>query len=844
MLTTATSSAAVLPRWRIVESPSPARDSFVAPFSVRDFGATGDGTADDTAAFQRGLDRTRAIGGGSLYVPAGRYVIRGRLTVPTSVTLRGIWRNPAANGGAAAGSILMLYNGRGEADGKPAIGLEKCSGIRELTLWYPAQKADAIAPYPFAVEQLGGNNATVENVTFVNAYRGIKIGPGANELHFVRNVYGTPLKVGIRYDSTTDIGRLHRIHFSPDYWSRCGLPGAPSAKGPHADWLMKNGTGLHMGRSDWEYGSFVRVDRYHTGMNISRGQRGAPNAQFYGFQFVGCATGIRIADSNPYGLVFTRCRFACVDRAVHLEPTFRHILMLNTCTLSGGELVRHEGSGALSLQSCTLAAGTIDVRRGSMTAADCTGNPQFRLGEKFQAGALVGNRFESAPRITGPGAKKAKIDTAAVTFHRLPPYPDLTPPSPQPGRKKLYVVAATGNTDATTAIQDALNRARREGGGTVFLPGGDYVIRGNLTIPAGVELKGVYDVPHHTIGGGSVLQVYTGRGKATGPAAITMQSGSGMTGVSFYYPEQRADAVADYPFLISGTGSGIYIVNVNCANACRFVDLATRRCDNHYIDYLSGAPLKVGVQVGAGSRDGIIENLQFNPHYWNRTPRSSFYKNRVTGGIAAGTGKALWEYQKNNLDALVFGHCVNQVQRQNFVYGSLYGIHFVKEKTGVARGGFILGHGTDGSKISAYFEATGEGGLHLVNTELVCMAAKNKEYIVCAKDVGGEVVLHNTMLWGRPDRSGTVAGGRLVLQQATFTRHGGGFRVRGGALSLINCHYLRKCRRKENHIIMESGGRVDIAACNIRGPLVVDGRPVSGNSVEGVTIGANAHRPE
>ena len=68
---------------------------------------------------------------------------------------------------------------------------------------------------------------------------------------------------------------------------------------------------------------------------------------------------------------------------------------------------------------------------------------------------------------------------------------------------------------------------------------------------------------------------------------------------------------------------------------------------------------------------------------------------------------------------------------------------------GAAEGGFILGHGTDGSKISAYFEATAASGLDLINSELVCMASSNKEYIVLGKDVKGEVVLHNTMFWGK-----------------------------------------------------------------------------------------------
>lgn len=44
-------------------------------FNVRDFGAAGDGTKKDTAAFQKALDTCAVSGGGEVVVPAGRYLI-------------------------------------------------------------------------------------------------------------------------------------------------------------------------------------------------------------------------------------------------------------------------------------------------------------------------------------------------------------------------------------------------------------------------------------------------------------------------------------------------------------------------------------------------------------------------------------------------------------------------------------------------------------------------------------------------------------------------------------------------------------------------------------------------
>src|SRR5260370_25417063 len=57
--------------------------------SVVSFGARGDGSTDDTAAFHRALDSVHKAAGGTVYAPPGRYLFRGTLDVPEGVSLRG-----------------------------------------------------------------------------------------------------------------------------------------------------------------------------------------------------------------------------------------------------------------------------------------------------------------------------------------------------------------------------------------------------------------------------------------------------------------------------------------------------------------------------------------------------------------------------------------------------------------------------------------------------------------------------------------------------------------------------------------------------------------------------------
>ena len=56
-------------------------------FNVRNFGATGNGTANDTIAFQKALDACATVGGGKVIVPAGNYLI-GSIDLKSATTLQ------------------------------------------------------------------------------------------------------------------------------------------------------------------------------------------------------------------------------------------------------------------------------------------------------------------------------------------------------------------------------------------------------------------------------------------------------------------------------------------------------------------------------------------------------------------------------------------------------------------------------------------------------------------------------------------------------------------------------------------------------------------------------------
>ena len=68
-------------------------------FLASEFGAKGDGTADDTAAFQKALDAAAKAGGGSVVAGRGNFLFAGHLNVPAGVALEGTWKVVPAHQG-------------------------------------------------------------------------------------------------------------------------------------------------------------------------------------------------------------------------------------------------------------------------------------------------------------------------------------------------------------------------------------------------------------------------------------------------------------------------------------------------------------------------------------------------------------------------------------------------------------------------------------------------------------------------------------------------------------------------------------------------------------------------
>ena len=262
--------------WRVIAEDSrfPTDDVIVAFCSVTDsqYRLPADpATSDCTPAIQRALDDASAAGGGTVFIPKGRYRLEGMLTIASNVFLRGRW-SPIGPDHPAEGTILMIHNQEHE---QSVLLTGSGCGVRDLTFWHPdqpiAESTASLSESPLVIRGQAGV-VTIENISLVNPGRGIDLSQASTCC--LRGIYGSPLHSGLSADRSFAVSRYDSIHFSPDYWTWSGLPGSPPEGGAHADYMRKHGTGLHIYEMDGFYAGFSKISGYRKGLHFERGVSG------------------------------------------------------------------------------------------------------------------------------------------------------------------------------------------------------------------------------------------------------------------------------------------------------------------------------------------------------------------------------------------------------------------------------------------------------------------------------------------------------------------------------------------------------------------------------------------
>lgn len=758
LVVTPEASAAVKPR--VVTTHYACDDYAIASVVVTEppFGAKGDGVTDCTTAVQTAIDAVAAAGGGVVFLPTGRYRFEGSLLLRPAVTLRGDWKAPGTTPDSlkVAGTVLMPAGGRGQENGIPFISIQAGGCVRNLSIWYPDQTADAVAAYPWAIstDPRGGlDNFTVENVTLVNPYQGLRFGPDNNELSVVRNVYGTPLKTGYAMYTCSDSPRMTVLRFAAKYWIESGLGIRPDAA-VVAAYLREHGTGLNFMRTDGHDLFDVSATGYHIGIHVFEGPNGQPYGGMYGVSATGGDIGL-LVDEVRTGWQLTNCMFAGDTAGILAEKPFGTQLQLEHCRLAGRSAFRSEGSGSVQMHSCTLMGNVEMPAKGVISMLNCSfAEPADRL--------IIGRGVGRALVLGGisPGAVEnhslgdVQVDPKPVENSVPPPIPTL-PPDPRPAKPLLFNVVDYGAkadgdsdlpTDNTQAFSKALDAAAKAGGGTAYVPAGVYLLAGSLTVPSGVELRGCFDAAHHTMSKGTVLFPTGGRGQDDGTPFISLSTGSGARGLTVYYPQQKVDQITPYPWTFRSLGPRCWLLDVASTNAYRLADFGTNPSEGHLIRYVMGLPLKIGFWVSKGA--GVVDGCHINPHFWMRRYRGAPSWVSSASINDKDAVKFLEDQMNNRQEDFVFGSCPNELMVNNAVCPGGVGLRFTSDN-GKVGSALVINHESDSETFPLRVEAADKAGIALYNTVLAPISSSPAARAVyVTQSCAGNVLLCNGMTWG------------------------------------------------------------------------------------------------
>lgn len=748
------------------------KDIPIAIADVRDFGATGDGVTDDSGAIQKALTAAAKLGGGVVFIPAGRYRLDGTLVIPTCVTLRGDWVSPDLSPAGSEGTVLLCYDQKGKADGTPMFTMSAGSSVTNLTVIYPEQNPDNPVDYPVTFMQDVGNSMNIENVTIVNPCVGIKIGPHYNILHYIKNVYMSPLKKGIDIDFTPDIGRLENVSISPKYWQENGIISyTKNQKRKIENAMFDNTTGITMARSDWEYMYGVFIENCKIGIELISGEQSAGNGQMNNLSVDNCDIGLRIEAISQLSLAVANSRFTGTKKttaAILTEVPFKYVVLFNNIVFDGRfeNAVLSKG-GTTSFANCDFKnwgdGYAVNLDKKSLSMQNCTFEKAAKhivISKDAESASIIGCDFAKSPDIKNDAGETVLISHEKMDVMRINATSHIYKDSfPKPKSEKIYNVAdfgavADSTSDNTKAFRAALDAAR-ETGGTVYIPAGRYLIKDTLTVPSGVELRGVFDGPCHSTTYGSILFTTQGKGKDEGQSFISLEPDSGVRGFQIGYPEQKNQAVIPYPYAVMGLGRDVWAIDVVFINAYQGIDFGTNNCEGHYISYVSGSPIKTGIFIGGGSESGWVENVHFNPHYWFM---SDIMEDRPT---PEDYFQIFWYTQTSLLDGIVLGDCQNEHIFNTFAFGANKGIHLINQN-GKTASADIIGHGTDGSATGVQIDDC--TAVEFVNSQLVTTAHQRTK-IKVLKNNTGEARFFNTLTFAQADTAIDMAGGKLLVQQ-------------------------------------------------------------------------------
>ncbi|OQA78828.1 MAG: Pectate lyase superfamily protein [Tenericutes bacterium ADurb.Bin239] len=540
----------------ILNEKYPTADVFVADIvldAAHGFTIDNTGNTPINDVLQAAIDSLYQNGGGTIYLPAGKYSITERINVRPFINIRGDYKDPDTVTDGDYGTVILcnVVPSKTEATGARinVFRMYGSTGLMGLTFFYPMQFLDVYKEYGFTIEIPGGLSEDMHNVfnlhdiTFLNSYRGIgaSVTPAGyysithEQLH-LSNIKGTCLRVGAYLTNSSEVGTFDNIIFNNRYWANAGEEyNAPDIRNLN-DFTTKNGVGMILGDLEWQEITNVFLTDYHTGIYFIDGTRNTEYhmafiGQFYNLHIVNAKYGIYVEKLyQNMGIEFFKCRV--------------------------------EGSAYAMINHSPVNFGCLKVAFSDLIG-EVTGHNIFISDGGYNDIELV------------PWQEPNYVKPRLVLYDAV----------------NEYNADNSGQNDCSVEIQAALDAAHTDGGGVVYLPAGFYRLDHPLTVYANTQLRGC----NNTL---AQCQRYNSRGTfilayyglddvtpTTGQALITLDGNkAGVSGLRIGYPALNpyktlytGATLPKYRYAIRGIGNDIYVTNVYIPGAYNGLEITGDR---------------------------------------------------------------------------------------------------------------------------------------------------------------------------------------------------------------------------------------------------------------------------
>ena len=562
------------------------------------FKADPTGEKDATKAINNAIDSVYAKGGGTVYLPAGKYKITGSIDVKPFVSLVGDYNAAAATDGSGNyGTVILACPESVDADGPVLFKIGGSGGVCGLTVYYPEQDVSNPKPYPYTFNIPGGGAgapayymlSSIVDVTLINAYRGISAIGNTNEQMNISGVRGTFLYSALFLDNSADASSVEYVDASPDYWSSCPYDDVTKSQ---ITAITSQNTAFTFGTLEWVAMRHLSCEKYRVGVHTVEGPRVQFGGMLYDFNIVDCDFGLVVDSVDArlgYGLALTGGSLLCYDTAV----------LNNT-------------QGKIQLTDVEI--------EGDLKAAQ--------------------------------GCKEIVVNEETLAY-----IPESDAKEPIAAKNFVVVKGAdtTANKDVSELVQAALD-SLKDKGGIVYLPAGNYLLKNPLVVPDGVELRGAGHLPvrdQMELSLGTIIFSHYGRDcddPATAQAHVTLGKNSGLRNIRLV--NAAVDVLGEYvangkqftncPYMIRGTADGAYVIGGSFAGATGGIEMVN--ADNYYIAHISASAYDTVIRIDS-SDNGFIGvvltnvTVGFRHRWWGLSNYNQLFPNGWETNFEASIGK-------------------------------------------------------------------------------------------------------------------------------------------------------------------------------------------------------------